>query len=307
MDRDRVLLLSTVAIPLADSGGSPGYRLGDLRGILTRVTATDPTALLEQARAGDGAALNALLKTLQPQIYRFGMKMCRHPQDAEDVLQDTMLTLARSFRDFRGASSVSTWLYTVARSFCIKKRRKGKFAPRAHESLDGLDASTSGALKSPDPDPHESAESRELREQVQGAIASLDPTYREVLVLRDVEGLTANEVAEVVGISVAAVKSRLHRARTDLRELLAPAANQPRPGCPDIRTIFSRHLEGELASDICATMEAHVATCPACATECDALTASLDICRSTPCDGPSGACLERIDEALRKALLEMPA
>ena len=80
--------------------------------------------LLEQARFGDDAALERLLKAVQPQLYRFSMKMCRHTEDAEDVLQDSMMTLARSFRDFRGASSLSTWLFTVARSFCIKKRRK---------------------------------------------------------------------------------------------------------------------------------------------------------------------------------------
>jgi RNA polymerase sigma-70 factor (ECF subfamily) len=78
------------------------------------------TDLLTSARAGDGAALEELLLRHQPRIYRFGMKMCRDPEDASDVLQDTLLAMARTIADFRGASSLSTWLYTITRSFCIK-------------------------------------------------------------------------------------------------------------------------------------------------------------------------------------------
>src|SRR5215470_15526196 len=84
--------------------------------------------LLAAARAGDAAALEELLERHQAQVYRFGMKMCRDPEDAKDVLQDTLLAMARNVRDFRGASSLSTWLYTIARSFCIKKRRRSKLA-----------------------------------------------------------------------------------------------------------------------------------------------------------------------------------
>src|SRR5512143_3531332 len=89
--------------------------------------------LLERARAGDHRALESLLERHQAQVYRFGMKMCRDPEDAKDVLQDTLLAMARGVKDFRGASSVSTWLYTIARSFCIKKRRRSKFAPDQEE------------------------------------------------------------------------------------------------------------------------------------------------------------------------------
>src|SRR6187397_3346990 len=85
---------------------------------------------------GDRQALEALLERHQAQVYRFGMKMCRDPEDAADVLQDTLFAMARGVRDFRGASSLSTWLYTIARSFCIKKRRRSKFAPAAERSLD---------------------------------------------------------------------------------------------------------------------------------------------------------------------------
>ena len=92
--------------------------------------------LLEAARAGDKHALELLLERHQVQIYSFGMKMCRDPEDAKDVLQDTLLAMARGVRGFQGGSSLSTWLYTIARSYCIKKRRRGKFAPEEERSLD---------------------------------------------------------------------------------------------------------------------------------------------------------------------------
>lgn len=92
--------------------------------------------LLAAARAGDPHALETLLQRHQAQVYRFGMRMCRDPEDAKDVLQETLLSMARSVRDFRGASSLSTWLYAIARSFCIKKRRRSKFAPNEERSLD---------------------------------------------------------------------------------------------------------------------------------------------------------------------------
>lgn len=259
---------------------------------------SDTPALLERARGGDKQALEQLLSAVQPQLFRFSMKMCQHSEDAEDVLQDSMMTLARSFRDFRGASSLSTWLFTIARSFCIKKRRKSKFAPEREESLEQL---APAGIQSEDPDPHEQAESAEIWRQVQAGIQRIEPAYREILVLRDIEGLRAKEVAEIVGISVPAVKSRLHRARAELREHLASTPYRPQPGCPNIRKVFSQHLEGDLSPDICSTMEAHVANCPACATECDGLKAALNACSTAPCEVPT-AVQQRVQQALRAAL-----
>jgi RNA polymerase sigma-70 factor (ECF subfamily) len=257
--------------------------------------------LLEQARTGDRPALEALLSRHQRRVYRFGLKMCRDPEDAKDVLQDTLLAVARSVKDFRGASSVSTWLYTIARSFGIKKRRRSKFAPEQEESLEargpGLEARQ---IVDPGRRPDEELAGRQIESALEQAIAGLDPMYREVLVLRDVEGLTAPEVAEVMELSVEAVKSRLHRARVAVREAIAPLlgvpegaaparglpASAPRPaaasGCPDIVQLFSEHLEGEISSSVCADMEQHLARCPACQSKCDSLQRTLALCRAAP-------------------------
>jgi RNA polymerase sigma-70 factor, ECF subfamily len=261
--------------------------------------------LLDRARAGDAAALEALLAAVQPQLYRFSLKMCRHTEDAEDILQESMVTLARSFRDFRGESSLSTWLFTITRSLCIKKRRKSKFAPKREESLEELTGQDQQGLQASSPNPHSVAESAQLWRQVQVGIQQIDPPHREVLLLRDIEGLTAKEVAEVVGISVSAVKSRLHRARAELRNNLSRQAYTPPKGCPDIRAVFSQHLEGELSPDTCSQMEAHLASCPHCATECDELRSALNACSTAPPDIPFEV-RGRVQRAIAEAIRQVP-
>ncbi|HYU42129.1 MAG TPA: RNA polymerase sigma factor, partial [Vicinamibacteria bacterium] len=214
-------------------------------------------ALLDAARQGDGDALEALLKDVQPRIYRFSLKMCGRTEDAQDVLQDTLFAAARTVRGFRGASSVSTWLYTIARSFCIKKRRRSVFTPTV-VSLEA-DPAAARTAAAPGPDPERTLADRELASALEAAIAALDPASREVLVLRDMEELPADEVAAITGLSVSAVKSRLHRARLAVREQLAPTMAPFPPsvparghGCPDVLNLLSRHLEGEIAPETCA-------------------------------------------------------
>jgi RNA polymerase sigma-70 factor (ECF subfamily) len=244
------------------------------------------TQLLDRARSGDHAALEELLERHQARVYRFGMKMCRDPEDAQDILQDTLLAMARGVRDFRGSSSLSTWLYTVARSFCIKKRRRSKFAPEVEASLDAGDGET-GRIVDPAKAPDEEFVGRRIEEALEQAISALEPMYREVLVLRDVEGLTAAEVAEVLAISPAAVKSRLHRARLAVRAHLAPLLEIPSPvpaasgACPDIVSVFARHLEDEISAEVCAEMERHIEGCPRCRGACDTLKRTLALCRTS--------------------------
>jgi RNA polymerase sigma-70 factor (ECF subfamily) len=265
--------------------------------------------LLAAARAGDRGALEALLLRYQAKVYGFGMKMCRDPEDAKDILQDTLLTMARTVRDFRGASSLSTWLYSIARSFCIKKRRRGKSI--AAEPLSshpgGADAAT---VPHPAPGPEETLGSREVETVLAHAIAALAPSYREVLVLRDIEGLSAAEVAEVLGLSVEAVKSRLHRARLAVRQSLAPmlgfgtrpAVRRVSHKCPNVLVRFSRHLEGEISAELCAEMERHVAGCNDCRDACESLRRTLHLCRTAPAPQVPDAIQESVRSGLRAAL-----
>jgi RNA polymerase sigma-70 factor (ECF subfamily) len=252
------------------------------------VTETAPSdeTLLAAARGGDARALETLLERHEGQVYRFGMKMCGDPDDAKDVLQETLLAMARGVRDFRGASSISTWLYTIARSYCIKKRRRSKFAPAEERSLDtdvGVEADDLADTRA---SADEALVGKEVERALEQAIDSLEPMYREVLLLRDVEGLTAPEVAEVLGVTPQAVKSRLHRARLAVRERVAPLLGiEPAPAapgaCPDVLMMFSQHLEGEISAERCAEMERHLEGCGRCQGACDSLKRTLALCRTS--------------------------
>jgi RNA polymerase sigma-70 factor (ECF subfamily) len=258
--------------------------------------------LVAQAQAGDRAALETLLAAEQARIYRYTLRMCGHSADAADVLQETLLTVARSIQEFRGEANLSTWLYSIAQSFCSKKRRRPKHAPQQLASLETDAPHEANRLVDDSDTPEDTTAQHELRTALDRAIATLEPMYREVLLLRDVEGLTAPEVGEVLGLSVAAVKTRLHRARAALREALAPTlgfeiAAPKNAACPDIVAHLSRHLEGELDADACAAMERHLETCGHCRDTCDSLKETLAVCRNTTTAVPKA-----VQDSVRYAL-----
>ena len=233
--------------------------------------------LLAQIRDGDRAALEQVLERYQRKVWRFGLKLCGNEADASDVVQETLLAAARGLRQFRGEASLSTWLFMLARSFCIKMRRRPALSEGLHEVLDRAD---------PGPSPEELSSSQQLHRALEAAISSLGPPAREVFVLRDVEGLSAVETAKVLELSVEAVKSRLHRARAAVRAQIARALQLPEasaaPGCPDIVDLYSRHLEGDIGKELCEQMEAHLATCERCTQQCDRLREVLATCRASP-------------------------
>jgi RNA polymerase sigma-70 factor (ECF subfamily) len=264
--------------------------------------------LLEAARSGRGEALEALLERHEARLYRFARRLCRHREDAEDVLQESLLAAARGLSSFRGASSIGTWLYTIARSFCIKKRRRSVFAP-TEVSLDTEASLAARGVADPARRPDEALEASRLEAALERAIAALDRPYREVLLLRDVEGLSAAEVARVTGLSVPAVKTRLHRARGRLREALAPlmtprgkAATTPARPCPDIVRLFSRHLEADISARTCARMEKHLASCPRCEAACDSLKEVLRMCRTAPAPEIPAELQDQVRRAVHEAI-----
>lgn len=252
--------------------------------------------LLDAARAGDPHALERLIERHQAQIYRFGMRMCRDPEDAQDVMQDTLIALARGVRELRGTATLSTWLYTVARSFCIKKRRRKHADPASHT---GELEQVSDPARSPE----DSAVGKQVEHALEQAIAALEPMYREVLVLRDIEGLSAAEVATVLDITEQAVKSRLHRARVAVRNQIAPLLGVPdtpaKGACPDVLTLFSRYVEGEISAEVCREMEQHLAACPQCRSACDSLKQTLTLCHTANASTEVPAPVQR---ALREAI-----
>jgi RNA polymerase sigma-70 factor (ECF subfamily) len=251
--------------------------------------------------------LNAVVRQYQPIVYRFGLRMCGDPDEAADVSQETLLSLVRSASAFRAEASLSTWLFAIARNACLRRRRRRTFEPARFESIEALADDQRDALAAAGQNPEEALEGRELQLALERAIASLKPAEREVLLLRDVEGLTAAETARVVGVNVAAVKSRLHRARLAVRARLEPVLG-PAPAtlpaasdeaCPDVAALLSRHLEGDLAPSTCAEMMTHVERCPRCSAACESLKRVLALCRDAPAPRPPPALSTAVRDAVR--------
>ena len=259
--------------------------------------------LIDRAREGDPAALDDLVRRYQPLVSRLSLRMCGTPDAAGDVLQDTLLSLARSIPRFRGDSSLSTWIYTVARRACMRQRRRRTLEPARQDSLDELEPGDARALAAPGQDPEQALAAHETRAAIEAALAALKPADREVLELRDMQGFTAPEVAAMLGVGVAAVKSRLHRARLAVRERLDPAFGLPPAaadgGCPDVLAMLSRHLEGDLAASTCADLMSHVDRCPRCRAKCDSLRRVLARCRDASTPVPAAAIGAAVRDAIR--------
>lgn len=261
--------------------------------------------LMTAARNGDAKAMERLLALHEPRIYRFGLRMCGNEADARDVLQETLLTAFKNISSFRGDSQLSTWLFQVARSFCIKQRRRREGEPATHDSLEDASA-RSVASESTGPDGRTHA--RQVGEVIQAAIGTLSDDYREALVLRDVEGMSAEEAAEVVGIEVGALKSRLHRARVQLKQSLAAVLEDQSTdlGCPELQQELSAYAASEIDQAACARIEQHLAGCSHCTAACDALKRTVSMCRAIPGGDVPAPVKAAVRAALTRAMSQPP-
>ena len=172
-------------------------------------------AQLAAAARGDDEALAQLVRAYHDRVYRFGLRVCRDGYDAEDAVQDAFTKLAARPDVVRDPSALS-WLFTVVRNACTRMLRPFARARRAlGERVEDADATPSPTL-----DPAASLERWRLVHAVHAAIATLQQQYREVLVMRDLEGLSGPETCEALSLTEATMKTRLHRARLDLRHQL---------------------------------------------------------------------------------------
>ena len=260
----------------------------------------DETPLIERARAGDEAALTRLVETYAPRVLRFGQKLCGTNADAEDVMQQTLLTVMSHIGEFRGDSRFSTWLFSIARNHCLKLHTRGD-AARANEPIEAAEERVTTPLRQA---PDEAVSAEQLEKALDVAVRALEPAQREVLVLRDIEGLSASEVASALGISVEAVKSRLHRARKALRDELTPWLEQSSPSaaCPDVVDLLSRYQEGDVTSEACHVMQAHVDECPQCAKRCHSLRSVLAACSAAPVPVLTEEVKAAVKEQVRRSL-----
>jgi len=262
--------------------------------------------LWNRARAGDRAALDRLLRLHEKRVYRFGLRMCGDEEAAREVLQSTLLAAFRRLDSFRGDARLSTWLFAIARSFCSRQHRRTRSAPVHDVPLDAPDSDV--RLEDSAPNPAESLEKSETAALVAAAIRALPPSYREVVLLRDAEGLPAEEAARTLGLQVPALKSRLHRARQALKENLARALQEAGPGaaaaqaCPRLAMELSALREAEIDRPACEAIQAHVEGCPRCRGSLGALRDAARLCRQLPGAEVPAPVRSAVRRALHEAL-----
>jgi RNA polymerase sigma-70 factor (ECF subfamily) len=187
----------------------------------------DDAVLVERCRQGDSAAMERLILKYQNRIYNIILRMCANRDDAAELTQETFVKVIENIDGFEGRSGFYTWLFRIAVNLTLNYcQRASKFGCR---SLEAYDEEHNGEAKSQlrdflsddaSPDPAEMAQNKELCGVVLKALTRLDDTQRTVVVLRDIEGMNYAQIAEVLGVELGTVKSRLSRARSNLREIL---------------------------------------------------------------------------------------
>ncbi|MGH7868140.1 MAG: RNA polymerase sigma factor [Candidatus Dormibacteraceae bacterium] len=164
--------------------------------------------LVEAARQGDVEALGELLVRCHPDARRFARSLCPTPEDAEDAVQETLWIISRRIGSLRMAVAFTTWLFRLVKHECLRLLRSQRRKPVVHAALAPILETEREAIQAA------------LLGDIAKAIAALPLGYRQVLVMRDIEGLTSPEVARSLDLSAPAVKSRLHRARGMVRASL---------------------------------------------------------------------------------------
>lgn len=184
---------------------------------------------VELARAllnGDKSAFEPFVQVFGAKVFQYTYLMCGHREDAEEVAQDTLLKIFGNFDQLKDAESVKPWVFRIAKNFCLMKRRKSVFAPQRELSLDELMPAKNGEgdrpLQIADASelPEHEVLRNELNRELEKALQDLPDIYRSAVLLRDVEGMSTAEAAEVLEVTEDVVKQRLHRGRLALRKSL---------------------------------------------------------------------------------------
>ena len=182
----------------------------------------DETTLVAQSREGDAEAYGQLVRRYQGKIFRLAQHITQNREDAEDVLQETFLKAYEHLDQFQGNSKFYTWIVRIAVNQALMKlrRRKNDKSVSLDDAIDTGEDTIVREIAAWDENPEERLSREEIGGILDSAVESLDAPYRSVFVLRDIEELSTEETAEALGLSVPAVKSRLLRARLQLREKL---------------------------------------------------------------------------------------
>ena len=277
-------------------------------------------ALLER---NDPRAVEQALQLLQGTVFSFSMKVCGQREDAEDTMQEVLVKALPYLPKFESPRALLVWLYKVAKNRCLMSRRKSKFAPQQDLSLDELmpDRHELANLAKEGPvNPESLAIRSQQAKRLREVIQELPPQYRIILVLRDMEGLTDEEVSDITGLRPGNVRVRLHRARLFVRQKLArrnqvlggpkKAALRPHPAttttekCPAscCKTLFahlSNYLDEQLDDSLCEKLAQHLDDCEPCKAFLASLESTIERLRTAP----SGSLTKASASKIRRELL----
>jgi len=213
--------ISAIGFPRPSLGAHRIVSANDPKSLASTVVRDDEAQLVSAAKAGGVAAFEELVNRYERKIFRLGMNITQNREDAEDVMQDAFLKSFQNLDQFQGNSRFYTWLVRIAVNEALMKLRKRRpNQVSLDEPLTGDDDSFFREIEDWGPSPEQRFAQTELNEILTQVIGELDPIFRVVFLLRDVEGISTEETAQILGISVAAVKSRLLRARLKLRQYL---------------------------------------------------------------------------------------
>ena len=252
-------------------------------------------------------AVDEAIALLQNTVYSFSMKVCGHPQDAEDTMQEVLYRSLEHLAKIKEPQALAVWLYTVTRNRCWRMRRKGASAPKQMVALDELmpdEAELGRLLADAAQGPEDNASQAEQANLLHKAVLQIPPPLRMVLVLHDMEELDTDQVATILGLKAGTVRVRLHRARLLVRKemalLLEKASTSPSAGkttsksrkpraktandrpaeCRDLFANLSEYMDGRIEAPSCDQMRAHIEACPACVAFLRELRTAIDRCRT---------------------------
>jgi RNA polymerase sigma-70 factor (ECF subfamily) len=293
------------------------------------------TQAADLLRLNTPEAVEEAIGLLQNTVYSFSMKVCGHPEDAEDTTQEVLFSSLEHLARIQDPQALAVWLYTVTRNRCWKMRRKPTHAPKHILSLDELipdEVELERLLRDAAENPEGNLLSAEQHHLIHQAVLCIPVQLRIVLVLHDMEELTTEQVAQILGLQPGTIRVRLHRARLSVRkemnklidsvpdEVPNRSLARKKPGgiranakqrSADCRALFSNlseYLDGRVEPISCEAMRKHIEACPACIAFVQHLREAIDRCRSLeiPCDPSVAPRLRSIltQEYLR--LLGMP-
>jgi RNA polymerase sigma-70 factor (ECF subfamily) len=178
--------------------------------------------LVKKAKNGDVEAFERLVEGYQKKVFNIAYRMLGNYDDASELAQEALIKIYKSLKSFKEESQLSTWIYRITTNVCLDelRKRKNKAVVYIDEKIRSEDDEITRQVEDKQPTPEQRAEQNEVKKAINNAIQSLSQDYKIVIILRDIQGLSYDEIAEILKCPTGTVKSRINRARQSLKELL---------------------------------------------------------------------------------------